>query len=188
MTGCGLTHILGCIEAECDGGDAGFWPIEACQCPGRAARLLRFQVPERAVERVASGAGRQCFQQAFRGQARPPQPRARPRSPRAFAPVSRHSGDRGRPRHGRCGGRRRLRRRRRASPSSTRGEMRKAPLSGHVSRRTVRRRPTEPDPLRARVRRSGPRLCGWDRRRAGRGPCRVPPAAARPPPPQAPRC
>ena len=67
VPGRGLTHILGCIEAECDGGDAGLWPIEACQCPGRAARLLRFQVPERAVERVASGAGRQRVQQAFAG-------------------------------------------------------------------------------------------------------------------------
>ena len=67
VPGRGLTHILGCIEAECDGGDAGLWRLQPRQRPGRAPRLLRLQVPQRTVEGVAGGAGRQCLQQAFAG-------------------------------------------------------------------------------------------------------------------------
>ena len=62
-----LAHALRRIEAERHGGDARLRRLQACQRPGRTGGLLRLQVPEGAVERVAGRAWRQSLQQALSG-------------------------------------------------------------------------------------------------------------------------
>ena len=57
LTG-GLRHRLGRAERDRIGGDAGFWRRAAEQAPRRQAGGLGLEIEQRAVERIAGGAGR----------------------------------------------------------------------------------------------------------------------------------
>ena len=129
------------VEAQRVGGDGGPGRRQPRQLPDRTAGPLRLEVPQRAVDRVARGAGRHRGLQRLRGRGR-----ARARDAQRFDRLrwrrrsSRRSADRARIRRGRDG-------RRRATSTTTTSasvllprEIVKVPAIGQLSARTVSRR------------------------------------------------
>ena len=69
MCGGGRAHAFGRIEAKRHGSRTRLGLVEPRQRPGRPAGLLRLEVPERAVERIAGSARRQRVPQRLPGNA-----------------------------------------------------------------------------------------------------------------------